>query len=77
MLFILMMVVDIHGHTFMCPQIRQLAQEIRELTVSNPVTFFNGNSGSSGMYISVAFFFYFFSKFIITYRIQCLRPFGN
>ncbi|RVW13342.1 hypothetical protein CK203_089026 [Vitis vinifera] len=47
-----MMVVDIHGHTFMCPQIRQLAQEIRELTVSNPVTFFNGNSGSSGSYAS-------------------------
>lgn len=33
-------------------QIRQLAQEIRELTVSNPVTFFNGNSGSSGSYAS-------------------------
>lgn len=33
-------------------QIRQLAQEIRELTVSNPVTIFNGNSGSSGSYAS-------------------------
>ncbi|XP_023534311.1 uncharacterized protein LOC111795907 [Cucurbita pepo subsp. pepo] len=33
-------------------QIRQLAQEIRELTVSGPVTVFNGNSSSSGNYAS-------------------------
>ncbi|KAG7026976.1 hypothetical protein SDJN02_10984 [Cucurbita argyrosperma subsp. argyrosperma] len=33
-------------------QIRQLAQEIRELTVSGPVTVFNGNSASSGNYAS-------------------------
>ncbi|GKA63117.1 hypothetical protein Tco_0762723 [Tanacetum coccineum] len=30
-------------------QIRQLAQEIRELQLSRPVTIFNGNSSSSGM----------------------------
>lgn len=29
-------------------QIRQLAQEIRELTLSRPATFFNGNSDTSG-----------------------------
>ncbi|XP_054797840.1 uncharacterized protein LOC129302939 [Prosopis cineraria] len=33
-------------------QIRQLAQEIRELTISNPVTIFNGNSSSNGSYAS-------------------------
>ncbi|KAK9285174.1 hypothetical protein L1049_024360 [Liquidambar formosana] len=33
-------------------QIRQLAQEIRELTLSSPVTIFNGNSSSSGNYAS-------------------------
>ncbi|XP_028758007.1 uncharacterized protein LOC114717096 [Neltuma alba] len=33
-------------------QIRQLAQEIRELTSSNPVTIFNGNSSSNGSYAS-------------------------
>ncbi|GAB4825223.1 hypothetical protein Ancab_008098 [Ancistrocladus abbreviatus] len=33
-------------------QIRQLAQEIRELSLSNPVTLFNGNSTSSGGYAS-------------------------
>ncbi|GMN27908.1 hypothetical protein TIFTF001_001844 [Ficus carica] len=33
-------------------QIRQLAQEIRELTLSGPVTIFNGNSSSSGSYTS-------------------------
>ncbi|XP_022140737.1 uncharacterized protein LOC111011327 [Momordica charantia] len=33
-------------------QIRQLAQEIRELTLSGPVTVFNGNSSSSGNYSS-------------------------
>ncbi|KAE8075596.1 hypothetical protein FH972_014293 [Carpinus fangiana] len=33
-------------------QIRQLAQEIRELAVSRPVTIFNGNSASNGSYAS-------------------------
>ncbi|KAF7831712.1 uncharacterized protein G2W53_014045 [Senna tora] len=33
-------------------QIRQLAQEIRELTLSSPVTIFNGNSSSNGSYAS-------------------------
>ncbi|PON48490.1 hypothetical protein PanWU01x14_236850 [Parasponia andersonii] len=33
-------------------QIRQLAQEIRELTLSRPVTIFNGNSTSGGSYAS-------------------------
>ncbi|XP_028757920.1 uncharacterized protein LOC114743912 [Neltuma alba] len=32
--------------------IRQLAQDIRELTSSNPVTIFNGNSSSNGSYAS-------------------------
>ncbi|KAJ0052505.1 hypothetical protein Pint_01919 [Pistacia integerrima] len=32
-------------------QIQQLSQEIKELTLSSPVTIFNGNSSSSGMYI--------------------------
>ncbi|GER51825.1 hypothetical protein STAS_29242 [Striga asiatica] len=31
-------------------QVRQLAKEIKELSLSNPVTVFNGNSSSSGMY---------------------------
>ncbi|TYK02913.1 DUF1664 domain-containing protein [Cucumis melo var. makuwa] len=33
-------------------QIRQLTQEIRELTLSGPVTVFNGNSSSCGNYAS-------------------------
>lgn len=33
-------------------QIRQLAQEIRELAVSRPVTIFNGSSASNGSYAS-------------------------
>lgn len=33
-------------------QIRQLAQEIRELSLSNPITIFNGNSASTGNYAS-------------------------
>lgn len=33
-------------------QIRQLAQEIRELSLSRPVTIFNGNSSSTGGYSS-------------------------
>ncbi|KAG9159242.1 hypothetical protein Leryth_020927 [Lithospermum erythrorhizon] len=33
-------------------QIRQLAQEIRELSISNPISIFNGDSNSSGSYAS-------------------------
>ncbi|KDP30839.1 hypothetical protein JCGZ_13782 [Jatropha curcas] len=33
-------------------QIRQLAQEIKELTLANPVTIFNGNASSSGSFSS-------------------------
>ncbi|KAL3652878.1 hypothetical protein CASFOL_002559 [Castilleja foliolosa] len=33
-------------------QVRQLAKEIKELSLSNPVTIFNGNSSSSGSYAS-------------------------
>lgn len=33
-------------------QVRQLAQEIKELTLSSPVTIFNGNSASSGSFSS-------------------------
>ncbi|KAG8642118.1 uncharacterized protein LOC110627766 [Manihot esculenta] len=33
-------------------QIRQLAQEIKELTLSNPVTIFNGNASSNGSFAS-------------------------
>ncbi|KAL7110858.1 hypothetical protein ACP275_05G052400 [Erythranthe tilingii] len=33
-------------------QVRQLAKEIKELSLSNPVTIFNGNSSSSGSYVS-------------------------
>ncbi|XP_043691558.1 uncharacterized protein LOC122642193 isoform X2 [Telopea speciosissima] len=33
-------------------QIRQLAQEIKELALSNPVTIFNGNTDSSGKFAS-------------------------
>ncbi|KAL9241280.1 hypothetical protein vseg_015410 [Gypsophila vaccaria] len=33
-------------------QIRQLAQEIRELSATNPITIMNGNSGSNGGYSS-------------------------
>ncbi|KAH7533410.1 hypothetical protein FEM48_Zijuj04G0127800 [Ziziphus jujuba var. spinosa] len=38
--------------TLIAAQIRQLAQEIRELSLSGPVTVFNGNSTSSGSYAS-------------------------
>ncbi|KAI9082404.1 hypothetical protein K1719_035827 [Acacia pycnantha] len=38
--------------TVIAAQIRQLAQEIRELTLSNPVTIFNGNSSSNGSFAS-------------------------
>ncbi|KAL6579538.1 hypothetical protein OROMI_009754 [Orobanche minor] len=33
-------------------QVRQLAKEIKELSFSNPITIFNGNSSSSGSYAS-------------------------
>ncbi|KAL8520846.1 hypothetical protein ACS0TY_011410 [Phlomoides rotata] len=33
-------------------QVRQLAKEIKELSLSNPVTIFNGNSSSTGSYAS-------------------------
>ncbi|KAL6543887.1 hypothetical protein OROGR_010384 [Orobanche gracilis] len=33
-------------------QVRQLAKEIKELSFSNPITIFNGNSPSSGSYAS-------------------------
>ncbi|KAI6697557.1 hypothetical protein NL676_017676 [Syzygium grande] len=33
-------------------QIRQLAQDIKELSLSNPITIYNGNSTSSGSYAS-------------------------
>ncbi|XP_041005874.1 uncharacterized protein LOC121250742 [Juglans microcarpa x Juglans regia] len=36
--------------TVLAVQIRQLAQEIRELAVSRPVTIFNGDSSSNGNY---------------------------
>ncbi|GMY09764.1 hypothetical protein FCV25MIE_05003 [Fagus crenata] len=41
-----------YDSTVLAAQIRQLAQEIRELAVSRPVTIFNGNSASSGSYAS-------------------------
>ncbi|CAA0814760.1 Protein of unknown function (DUF1664 [Striga hermonthica] len=34
---------------FLAAQVRQLAKEIKELSLSNPVTVFNGNSSSSGI----------------------------
>ncbi|KAK7852641.1 uncharacterized protein LOC111986799 [Quercus suber] len=40
---------DKYDSAALTAQIRQLAQEIRELAVSRPVTVFNGNSASSGM----------------------------
>lgn len=36
-------------HFSLCLQIRQLAQDIKELSLSNPITIYNGNSTSSGM----------------------------
>ncbi|TYI01024.1 hypothetical protein ES332_A11G172400v1 [Gossypium tomentosum] len=35
-----------YDHTLLAAQIRQLAQELKDLTTSNPVTILNGNSGS-------------------------------
>ncbi|TYI55860.1 hypothetical protein E1A91_D11G169600v1 [Gossypium mustelinum] len=37
-----------YDHTLLAAQIRQLAQELKDLTTSNPVTILNGNSGSGG-----------------------------
>ncbi|XP_021724543.1 uncharacterized protein LOC110691880 [Chenopodium quinoa] len=46
--------VDISSTTIdpalLAAQVRQLAQEIRELSLSNPITIMNGSSGSSGGY---------------------------
>lgn len=41
-----------YDSSLLAAQIRQLAQEIKELTLSNPVTIFNGNSTSIGSYAS-------------------------
>ncbi|XP_057955294.1 uncharacterized protein LOC131149150 isoform X2 [Malania oleifera] len=41
-----------YDSVLLAAQIRKLAQEIRELTLSNPVTIFNGNSASNGSYAS-------------------------
>ncbi|GMI66265.1 hypothetical protein like AT1G04960 [Hibiscus trionum] len=37
-----------YDHTLLAAQIRQLAQELKDLTMSNPVTILNGNSDSGG-----------------------------
>ncbi|KAL4351991.1 hypothetical protein GQ457_06G027360 [Hibiscus cannabinus] len=37
-----------YDHTLLAAQIRQLAQELKDLTMSNPVTILNGNSNSGG-----------------------------
>ncbi|GKV30771.1 hypothetical protein SLEP1_g39551 [Rubroshorea leprosula] len=37
-----------YDHSLLAAQIRQLAQEIKELSMSNPVTILNRNSDSSG-----------------------------
>ncbi|XP_059661160.1 uncharacterized protein LOC132307425 [Cornus florida] len=41
-----------YDSVLLATQIRQLAQEIKELTVASPITIFNGNSTSSGNYSS-------------------------
>ncbi|KAJ9176834.1 hypothetical protein P3X46_012106 [Hevea brasiliensis] len=41
-----------YDSALLAAQIRQLAQEIKELTLSNPVTIFNGNASSSGSFAS-------------------------
>ncbi|EEF33421.1 uncharacterized protein LOC8265576 [Ricinus communis] len=41
-----------YDSALLAAQIRQLAQEIKELTFSNPVTIYNGNSSSSGGFAS-------------------------
>ncbi|KAJ6941152.1 hypothetical protein NC651_007057 [Populus alba x Populus x berolinensis] len=37
-----------YDSALLAAQIRQLAQEIKELTLSSPVTIYNGNSASNG-----------------------------
>ncbi|XWS47360.1 hypothetical protein CRYUN_Cryun14cG0146000 [Craigia yunnanensis] len=37
-----------YDHTLLAAQIKQLAQELKDLTLSNPVTIVNGNSDSGG-----------------------------
>ncbi|XP_010522375.1 PREDICTED: uncharacterized protein LOC104801014 [Tarenaya hassleriana] len=48
--------VDISSYKYdsaqLAAQIRQIAKEIKELSLSNPITIFNGNSNSSGSYAS-------------------------
>ncbi|XP_031395067.1 uncharacterized protein LOC116206362 [Punica granatum] len=48
--------VEISSNKFdtaaLAAQIRQLAQEIKELSLSNPITIYNGSSSSSGSYSS-------------------------
>ncbi|KAK1353655.1 Golgin subfamily A member 4 [Heracleum sosnowskyi] len=41
-----------HDGAYYAAQIRQLAQEIRELTTANPITIYTGSSSSSGSYSS-------------------------
>ncbi|KAK9226110.1 hypothetical protein WN943_011157 [Citrus x changshan-huyou] len=41
-----------YDSALLAAQIQQLSQEIKELTLSNPVTIFNGNPSSSGGYSS-------------------------
>ncbi|OMP03165.1 hypothetical protein CCACVL1_02528 [Corchorus capsularis] len=38
-----------YDHSHITAQIKQLAQELKELTMSNPVTILNGNSNSGGI----------------------------
>ncbi|WRX11228.1 protein of unknown function DUF1664 - like 1 [Theobroma cacao] len=37
-----------YDHTLLAAQIKQLAQELKDLTASNPITILNGNSDSGG-----------------------------
>ncbi|XP_065875162.1 uncharacterized protein [Euphorbia lathyris] len=41
-----------YDSALLAAQIRQLAQEIKDLTLSNPVTIFNGNPSTSGSFAS-------------------------
>uniref|UniRef100_A0A5B7AUZ3 DUF1664 domain-containing protein n=1 Tax=Davidia involucrata TaxID=16924 RepID=A0A5B7AUZ3_DAVIN len=41
-----------YDSALLAAQIRQLAQEIKELTISSPITIFNGNTTSTGSYAS-------------------------
>ncbi|KAL0010324.1 hypothetical protein SO802_005432 [Lithocarpus litseifolius] len=47
-----------YGSAAIAAQMRHLAQGIRELAVSRPVTVFNGNSTSSGIWINCSYAFY-------------------